>query len=220
VDTNNDNKPENSNSGDVPQVNEEPKVQQQSVDGVIAPQQPESTPVNITSDGEITDKPIEQPPTVDKEAFEKAVAAEEAAEASKQAAPVNEVVSLKKRIKKLKMWLAVIVILLVAVGSALAVYFYSQNQVNSDLKAAQAENADLQQQLAQSQNAATEQTISALNAELEAAENKVAELEAEVTELKTLNEELFKLATDLKTKCGAACSTTEIPEDTTDSTEQ
>ena len=215
MDTNNDNKPNEDQQNQTPQLSEEPKVQQ-SVDGVIAPPQTESQPVsvNISSDGDINDTPEEQKPTVDKEAFANALAAEEASQAVKPQQSSQEVDKLKSRIKKLKIWLVVVVLLLVAVGSALAVYFYTQSKNNEELEAAKAENAQLEQQLAQTQNQTTEQAIAALNSELEAAEASNAELQSQVDELTALNKELVTVANDLKTQCGEACSTTEIPTET------
>jgi chromosome segregation ATPase len=214
VDSNNDNKPQEQTNNSEPQNSPEPTVQQ-SVEGVIPPQQTEPQAVNITKEGEITDKPIVETPLVNKEVFEKAVAEEQAKEDAKNKQAEPEIVALKKRVKKLKVWLAVLVILLVAVGSALAVYFYTQSQVNSDLEAAQAENAKLSQELAQSQTATTDQAIATLNSQLEASETENDKLEAQVAELQEANAELIKIANDLKTKCGTACSSVQVPQTST-----
>lgn len=149
--------------------------------------------------------------------------------AQDQAAPTpnhnTEVVELKKQKKGLAIWLVILLIILFSAAAAAAVYFYQSNQAQKDLDAAKAQTAQAQkdlaaqkQQLAEQEKTATQQTINQLKADNDKLKTDNATLKAEndllktqVTTLTTYANNMFKVATDLKAKCGASCTSVTVP---------
>lgn len=130
--------------------------------------------------------------------------------------PPNEVAQLKKRNKTLKVWLVIFVVLFVALISAGVVYFNQQSKNSDSTAELEAQNAQLQQQLVEQQQNATQKTIDDLNSQLAAAQKSNEELTATNKDLEQQVTDLTTVATELKEACGTACDDIEIP--TTDTT--
>lgn len=125
---------------------------------------------------------------------------------------------LRHKNKSLKVWLTVLLVIITALIVGFAVYFSQSNKAQSDLEASQAKNAQLQQQV-------NDQKASQVTKEVESLEAQVATLTADnktltdqnatlVKQVNSLNSyitELTKVATQLKTTCGADCSSITIP---------
>ena len=132
---------------------------------------------------------------------------------------------LKHKNKSLKIWLTVLLVIITALVVGFAVYFNQSNKAQADLEASQAENAQLQQQV-------NEQSATQAAKEIDSLESQVATLTADnktltdqntalVNQVNTLNTyitDLTKVATQLKTTCGADCSAITIPPAPTSST--
>lgn len=126
-----------------------------------------------------------------------------------------EVTKLKERNKHLRIWLAILVVLLVGLASALVVYFAQQSKAQSDLDAANQENAALQQQIAEQESNATQAKVTELQTELDAEKAKNAELTAENQELSETIAAYEVATTKLLELCGEKCTSVTVPDSTT-----
>lgn len=196
-DTGDDIKIENDKLVTPPADDDKPKEDEQAVDEV-------HTTTTIT-----TTKPAEEP---------KAPVVDTAKEMPKhQPVPTGaglpqDVTKLQKRNKHLKVWLVVLIVLLVAVASALVMYFFNQSKANSDLDAANAKNAQLQQDLVTQQQTATQKTIDELNVEITEQKTANTKLAEEITAQQTTITELNDAIKELQKICGTACDSVVIPE--------
>lgn len=130
----------------------------------------------------------------------------------------TDVEVLTQKNKNLKIWLTVLLVVLTAVVVGFGVYFSQSNKAQSDLEASQAQNAELQKQVAQ-------QSATEASKQIDSLESQVADLTADnktlsdqndalVSQVNALNSyitELTTIATELKTTCGADCSSITIP---------
>ncbi len=164
-------------------------------------------PVAEAAPQEPTQQTVEQPAKDDDPGIVPSVQPVQAAAAS----PATEVARLKERTKHLKIWLVILMLLLVAVASALVVYFAGQSKAKNDLKAQQQANAELQTQLAEAQQADSQRLLEELNAE----KAKNATLQQTVDEQKQQITAYQTAIKDLLKQCGTACSTVDVPDDTT-----
>jgi type II secretory pathway pseudopilin PulG len=125
--------------------------------------------------------------------------------------PPSEVAQLKERNKHLKIWLVLFVIIIVAAASAFVVYFSQQNKNQDSTAELQAQNAQLEQQLLEKQNNATEQKIEELNNQLQGEQAKNTELTQTVQELEAEVKAVTDIANQLKQLCGDACEDVTVP---------
>lgn len=130
----------------------------------------------------------------------------------------TEVELLRHKNKGLRVWLVVLLVLLTAVIVGFGVYFVQTSKAQKDLDAAQAQNQQLQQQIAEQSATQASKQISSLQTQVNdlTAQNKTltSENQALTQQVKTLNAYIVQLtetANKLKTTCGTACSSITIP---------
>lgn len=130
----------------------------------------------------------------------------------------TEVELLRHKNKALRIWLVVFIVILTAAIVGFGVYFAQTSKAQKDLDAAQAQNQQLQQQVAQQSATQASQQISSLQTQVNdlTAENKAltSQNQALTQQVKTLNAYIVQLtdtANKLKTTCGTACSSITIP---------
>lgn len=122
-----------------------------------------------------------------------------------------EVVKLKERNKALKIWLVVFIVIIVAVLSALVVYFFQNSKAQSELDKQQSQNLQLQAQISQQQKSATQEQINSLNTEITTLKQQNDTLTKQVKAQSDYITTLTKTANQLKTTCGSDCSSIVIP---------
>lgn len=130
----------------------------------------------------------------------------------------TEVELLRHKNKALRIWLVVFIVILTAAIVGFGVYFAQTSKAQKDLDAAQAQNQQLQQQVAQQSATQASQQISSLQTQVNdlTAQNKTltSQNETLTQQVKTLNAYIVQLtdtANKLKTTCGTACSSITIP---------